>query len=83
MSHAELARTIDAAFDNRNDVGPTTAGPVRDAVAAALDLLDRGAARGSEHAPDGGLHVNQRLKKAGLLSGGRAILRSACVRRAE
>src|SRR5262245_60917474 len=68
MSHAELARTIDAAFDNRNDVGPQTRGPVRDAVDAALDLLDRGMARVAEKGPDGTWRVNQWLKKAVLLS---------------
>src|SRR5215813_15419939 len=68
MSHAELARTIDAAFDNRNDIGPATAGPVREAVEAALDLLDRGAARVAEKGPDGNWRVNQWLKKAVLLS---------------
>jgi len=68
MSHAELARTIDTAFDNRNDIGPTTAGPVREAVEAALDLLDRGAARVAEKGADGSWRVNQWLKKAVLLS---------------
>jgi 2,3,4,5-tetrahydropyridine-2-carboxylate N-succinyltransferase len=68
MSHAELARTIDAAFDNRNEVGPATAGPVREAVEAALDLLDRGAARVAEKGADGTWRVNQWLKKAVLLS---------------
>ena len=68
MSHAELARTIDAAFENRNDIGPTTAGPVREAVEAALDLLDRGAARVAERDADGKWRVNQWLKKAVLLS---------------
>ena len=68
MSHAELARTIDAAFDNRNDIGPATAGPVREAVEAALDLLDRGAARVAEKGPDGSWRANQWLKKAVLLS---------------
>src|SRR5262245_45389102 len=68
MSHVELARTIDGAFDNRNDIGPATTGPVREAVDAALDLLDRGAARVAEKAADGTWHVNQWLKKAVLLS---------------
>ena len=68
MAHEELARTIDAAFDNRNDIGPATTGPVREAVDAALDLLDRGAARVAERAADGTWQVNQWLKKAVLLS---------------
>jgi 2,3,4,5-tetrahydropyridine-2,6-dicarboxylate N-succinyltransferase len=68
MTHAELARTIDAAFENRNDVGPGTTGPVREAVEAALDLLDRGAVRVAEKGADGTWHVHQWLKKAVLLS---------------
>jgi 2,3,4,5-tetrahydropyridine-2-carboxylate N-succinyltransferase len=68
MSHAELQKTIDAAFEARNDVGPATKGAVRDAVEAALDLLDRGAARVAEKRPDGTWQVNQWLKKAVLLS---------------
>lgn len=68
MAHDELARTIDAAFDNRNDIDPSTRGPVREAVEAALDLLDRGVARVAEKGPDGSWRVNQWLKKAVLLS---------------
>src|ERR1700749_783992 len=68
MADAGLAKTIDDAFEARNDVGPSTKGPVRDAVDAALDLLDRGAARVAEKQPDGAWRVNQWLKKAVLLS---------------
>jgi 2,3,4,5-tetrahydropyridine-2,6-dicarboxylate N-succinyltransferase len=63
-----LAKTIDAAFDRREEIGPKTEGAVREAVEAALDLLDRGAARVAEKAADGSWHVNQWLKKAVLLS---------------
>ena len=45
MSHADLAKTIDDAFEKRDGIGPSTKGPVCEAVEAALDLLDRGAAR--------------------------------------
>ena len=68
MSHAELARTIDEAFDKRDAIGPSTQGPVREAVEAALDLLDRGAARVAERGGNGQWSVNQWLKKAVLLS---------------
>ena len=68
MTHVELVRTIDAAFENRNDVGPGTTGPVREAVEAALDLLDRGAVRVAAKGADGTWHVHQWLKKAVLLS---------------
>ena len=68
MSHTDLARTIDEAFEKRNDVGPSTKGPVRDAVEQALELLDRGAARVAERQSDASWRVNQWLKKAVLLS---------------
>jgi 2,3,4,5-tetrahydropyridine-2-carboxylate N-succinyltransferase len=76
MSAAELAKTetkslaetIEAAFERRDEIGPTTKGPVREAVEDALDLLDRGAARVAEKAAHGAWHVNQWLKKAVLLS---------------
>jgi 2,3,4,5-tetrahydropyridine-2-carboxylate N-succinyltransferase len=68
MPHTELAKTIDAAFEARNDVGPATQGEVRVAVEAALDLLDRGQARVAERQGDGRWQVNQWLKKAVLLS---------------
>ena len=68
-----LQHVIDAAWDDRQTIDRDTRGPVRDAVDAALDLLDRGAARVAEpqtgsgsHAPD--WRVHQWLKKAVLLS---------------
>jgi 2,3,4,5-tetrahydropyridine-2,6-dicarboxylate N-succinyltransferase len=64
----ELASTIDAAFEARNDVGPGTKGAVREAVDTALDLLDRGDARVAEKDAAGAWRVNQWLKKAVLLS---------------
>jgi 2,3,4,5-tetrahydropyridine-2-carboxylate N-succinyltransferase len=63
-----LAKTVDAAFERRDEVGPATTGAVREAVDSALDLLDRGAARVAERAGDGRWQVNQWLKKAVLLS---------------
>src|SRR5215510_4003814 len=68
MSNADLAKTIDDAFEKRADVSPTTKGPVREAVEAALDLLDRGTARVAERGANGAWTVNQWLKKAVLLS---------------
>jgi 2,3,4,5-tetrahydropyridine-2,6-dicarboxylate N-succinyltransferase len=64
---SDLAKTIDDAFEKRNDVSPATKGAVRDAVDEALDLLDSGKARVAEK-QDGKWHVNQWLKKAVLLS---------------
>ncbi len=68
MSHAELAKTIDDAFEKRDSIGPGTKGAVRDSVETALDLLDRGIARVAERGANGDWRVNQWLKKAVLLS---------------
>lgn len=68
MTHADLAKTIDDAFERRDEIGPTTQGAVRDAVEAALNLLDAGKARVAEKQSDGSWRVNQWLKKAVLLS---------------
>ncbi|MEA2938319.1 MAG: 2,3,4,5-tetrahydropyridine-2,6-dicarboxylate N-succinyltransferase [Alphaproteobacteria bacterium] len=68
MPYAELAKTIDDAFEQRDGIGPSTKGAVREAVDTALDLLDRGTARVAERGPDGHWSVNQWLKKAVLLS---------------
>ena len=65
---ASLEKTIDAAFEARDGISPATRGEVRDAIGAALDLLDRGEARVAERLADGQWHVNQWLKKAVLLS---------------
>ena len=68
MSQTELAKIIDDAFEQRDAIGASTKGPVRDAVEATLDLLDRGAARVAERGANGHWQVNQWLKKAVLLS---------------
>jgi 2,3,4,5-tetrahydropyridine-2,6-dicarboxylate N-succinyltransferase len=68
VSSPALAEIIDAAFERREEIGPTTKGAVREAVEDALDLLDCGAARVAEKAQDGSWRVNQWLKKAVLLS---------------
>src|SRR2546430_14732844 len=68
MSQADLAKIIDEAFERRDRIDPSTKGAVREAVEAALDLLDRGVARVAERGHNGDWRVNQRLKKGGLLS---------------
>ncbi len=65
---AALSKTIDAAFDNRDTVTLSTKGEIRDAVEAALNLLDAGKVRVAERGSDGNWTVNQWLKKAVLLS---------------
>jgi 2,3,4,5-tetrahydropyridine-2-carboxylate N-succinyltransferase len=65
---ATLEKTIEKAFDERDGITTTTRGEVRDAVEAALELLDKGQARVAERQSDGNWTVNQWLKKAVLLS---------------
>src|SRR5215211_6471245 len=67
MSQTDLARTVDAAWEDRTNVDPQTKGAVREAVEEALALLDSGDARVAEKA-DGEWQVRQWLKKAVLLS---------------
>ena len=64
---AQLEATIDSAWDARDTISPGTTGNVRDAVNAALMLLDSGDRRVAEKI-DGQWTVNQWLKKAVLLS---------------
>ncbi|WP_374620082.1 2,3,4,5-tetrahydropyridine-2,6-dicarboxylate N-succinyltransferase [Devosia sp.] len=66
-TYADLAQTIDSAWEARAEISPATGGTVRDAVNTALELLDSGRARVAEKL-DGGWQVNQWLKKAVLLS---------------
>jgi 2,3,4,5-tetrahydropyridine-2-carboxylate N-succinyltransferase len=63
---ADLIAAIEAAWDNRAEVGPGH--EVRHAVGEALALLDSGAARVAQPDGNGGWQVNQWLKKAVLLS---------------
>lgn len=64
---AALQTIIDDAWDKRESLGLTTQGEVRDAVDAALAMLDNGSGRVAEK-KDGQWVVNQWLKKAVLLS---------------
>jgi len=64
----ELAAAIDAAWDQRDTIGPDTRGAARDAVQDAVRLLDRGEARVASPDGAGGWAVHQWLKKAVLLS---------------
>jgi 2,3,4,5-tetrahydropyridine-2,6-dicarboxylate N-succinyltransferase len=67
MSHADLSQTIDAAWEDRAAVSPSTRGAVREAVETALQMLDEGRARVAEKT-GGAWQVHQWLKKAVLLS---------------
>jgi 2,3,4,5-tetrahydropyridine-2-carboxylate N-succinyltransferase len=63
----ELKTAIESAWERRAALSPATTGADRDAVEAALGLLDSGAARVAEPGADGWV-VNQWLKQAVLLS---------------
>ncbi|MGE0023355.1 MAG: 2,3,4,5-tetrahydropyridine-2,6-dicarboxylate N-succinyltransferase [Hyphomicrobium sp.] len=67
MTTSDLKATIETAWESRDTVSPATKGAVREAVEAALDLLDKGEVRVAEK-KDGDWTVNQWLKKAVLLS---------------
>ena len=64
---ADLASRIEAAWEDRANVTPQS-GDVREAVEAALGMLDSGEGRVAEPDGKGGWTVNQWLKKAVLLS---------------
>ncbi len=67
MPDNDLAQTVDAAWEGREQVSPATKGAWRDAVEAALEGMDSGALRVAEK-DAGGWRVHQWLKKAVLLS---------------
>jgi 2,3,4,5-tetrahydropyridine-2-carboxylate N-succinyltransferase len=66
MTAADLERTINNAWDQRDTVTPRTEGPFRTAVLEAMKMLDTGKLRVAEPAPDG-WKVNEWVKKAILL----------------
>ena len=68
MSHAALEAAIDAAWEDRASLTPSTRGEVRDAVESTLEALDAGTLRVAERQGDGQWTVNQWAKKAVLLS---------------
>ena len=68
MNRAQLEQEINAAWDARDTINASTTGATRDAVQAALGMLDDGSARVAEPLGDHQWQVNQWLKKAVLLS---------------
>lgn len=71
MSHADLAAIIDAAFEDRQSISPSTQGAVRDAVVETLNRLDSGQLRAAEKQGEGPTApwvANTFAKKAILLS---------------
>ena len=67
MSATELQPIIDAAWDARDGVNPSTTGEVRDAVVETLDMIDSGTLRVAAK-ENGEWVVHQWAKKAVLLS---------------
>jgi len=65
---ARLQAIVESAFEKRDAIGVSTGGALRDAVEAALDLLDAGKLRVAERGSDGVWLVHEWLKKAVLLS---------------
>jgi len=68
MDHESLKLVIEIAWDTRQALSSDTRGEVRDAVNAALDLLDSGQARIASKAENNSWVVHEWLKKAVLLS---------------
>jgi 2,3,4,5-tetrahydropyridine-2-carboxylate N-succinyltransferase len=66
-THSALEAAIEAAWEARDGISPTTKGEVRDAIEATLTALDSGSLRVAEKRGTD-WHVNQWAKKAVLLS---------------
>ncbi|WP_417740797.1 2,3,4,5-tetrahydropyridine-2,6-dicarboxylate N-succinyltransferase [Salipiger sp.] len=67
MSNAQLEAAIEAAWEARDTITPSTGGETREAIEATLHALDSGALRVAEKQADGNWQVNQWAKKAVLL----------------
>ena len=67
MSNEQLEKAIEAAWDARDAITPSTTGKTREAIEATLNALDTGKLRVAEKQQHGDWHVNQWAKKAVLL----------------
>ena len=63
-----LEKTINTAWETKEDISAKTTGPVREAILHTLDLLGKGKLRVAEPNGKGDWKVNQWAKKAVLLS---------------
>jgi 2,3,4,5-tetrahydropyridine-2-carboxylate N-succinyltransferase len=68
MTMTALQSRIEALWDRRDQLSPTTTGADRASVEEALEMLDFGKARVAEPDGNGGWKVNQWLKQAVLMS---------------
>ena len=67
MSNSELENAIEAAWNVREEITPSTTGETRKAIEATLSALDTGSLRVAEKNDKGDWIVNQWAKKAVLL----------------
>ena len=67
MPNAQRETAIEAAWDARDTITPSTTGETREAIESTLAALDSGKLRVAEKTDDGSWHVNQWAKKAVLL----------------
>ena len=67
MSNAILESEIEAAWNIRDTITPSTKGKVRDAIEETLEALDKGELRVAEKTENNVWKVNQWAKKAVLL----------------
>ena len=67
MSQAQLETAIEAAWDKRDTITPSTTGEIRESIEHTLNALDNGTLRVAERQTDGQWFVNQWAKKAVLL----------------
>jgi 2,3,4,5-tetrahydropyridine-2-carboxylate N-succinyltransferase len=68
MTMTDLQSRIEALWDRRDQLSPSTSGADRASVEEALEMLDSGKARVAEPDGNGGWKVNQWLKQAVLMS---------------
>ncbi|MCA3302882.1 MAG: 2,3,4,5-tetrahydropyridine-2,6-dicarboxylate N-succinyltransferase [Roseomonas sp.] len=68
MTMTDLQSRIEALWDRRDQLSPSTSGADRASVEDALEMLDSGKARVAEPDGNGGWKVNQWLKQAVLMS---------------
>ena len=68
MIDITLEKTINTAWETKEDISAKTTGPVREAILHTLDLLGKGKLRVAEPNGNGDWKVNQWAKKAVLLS---------------
>ena len=67
MSQAQLETAIEAAWEKRDTITPSTTGEIRESIEHTLNALDSGTLRVAERQTDGQWFVNQWAKKAVLL----------------